>query len=157
MAEVKLTGLDSAEIPRYTYDDKNQSSRVTIVAGDLNGITDSIKAGLKDLKIDIAPQEKSAAIEIPVIIKEAQIIEVPVIIKELEIKEIEKQVIVQQEVLKIVEIEKPVVVKEFEKIEVPVITVQKEVQIVYVDKLNFKLLFILQAITLALVVLSKYI
>lgn len=153
---MKLTGLDASEIPRYTYDDKNQSSRVTIVAGDLEGITDSIKAGLKDLKIDIAPQEKSQAIEIPVIIKEVQIVEVPTIVKEIEIKEIEKQVLVQQEVLKVIEIEKPVVVKEFEKIEVPVITVQKEVQIVYVDKLNVKLLYIMQAITLGLIVLSKF-
>lgn len=155
---MKLTGLDAAELPRYTYDEVNNSNRVTIVAGDLNGITDSIKAGLKDLKIDISPQENNAAIqiqriEVPVIVEKVQIVEVPVIVKEIEIKEIEKQVVVY----KVIEVEKPVVVTQFEKIEVPVVTVQKEVQIVYVDKLNYKLLFVLQALTLALVVLSKYI
>ena len=155
---MKLTGLDSAEIPRYTYDEKNNSNRVTIVAGDLNGITDSIKAGLKDLNINIAPQENNAAIqiqriEVPVIVEKVQIVEVPVIVKEIEIKEIEKQVVVY----KVIEIEKPVIVTQFEKIEVPVVTGQKDVQIVYVDKLNYKLLFIMQLITLGLLVVSKYI
>ena len=156
MADLKLTGLDSKEIPRYTYDEGNQSNRVTIVAGDLNGITDSIKEGLKDLKIDILPQKESNTIEIPVIVKEIQIVEIPVIVKELEIREVIKTIVLQpQEILKIVEIEKPIIVKEFERIEVPVI--QKEVQIVYVDKMNYTLLFVLQAVTLGLIVLSKYI
>ena len=38
MIEVKLTGLDSNQIPRYTYDETNNSMRVTVVAGELPNI-----------------------------------------------------------------------------------------------------------------------
>lgn len=153
----KLTGLDSSQIPRYTFDEENNATRV-VIAGDFN-IGEAIKENLKNLKIE-APIQSSNNIEqisIPVIVKELEIkeIEKPVIVKELEIKEVEKIVVVQQ--LEIKEVEKPIIVTEYKTVEVPVIVKEKEVQVIYMDKFNYKLLFIIQLLTLGLIVVSKFI
>lgn len=123
-------------------------------------------------------------VEVPVIVKEVEKIEVPVITQELEIiklpypvketvierieipvpiiekqvqlMEVEKPIYIEQ--VKVIEIEKPVMVKEvqLQRVEVPVVIKEKEIQVVYQDKLNYKLLFALQTLTLALIVLSKF-
>jgi hypothetical protein len=209
---IKLTGLDSKEIPRYTYDEDKNAQRVVLV-GDF-GIAESIKESLKDLKIDLptpqihdthrAPEivEKYIpgpvqTIEVPVIVRETQFKDVPVIIKETEYKEISVPTIVKetefrdvpvliketeirtievptiikeieykeisvpviQTEVRVIEVEKPIIQKELEiqRVEVPVIVREKEIQLVYVDKLNYKLLFIFQALTFGLIVLSKFI
>lgn len=141
---MKLTNLDSKEIPRYTYDEDSNANRVTIV--DI-GIANAIKEQLKDLKLDISvPNE-------PLIIKEIEFRDVPVIVKEIEYREIQVPVIVTE--IKVVEIEKPVIQEKIVRVEIPVVT--KEIQTIYVDKLNYKLLFIFQLITLGLLVVSKFI
>ncbi len=140
MSEVKLTSLDSNQIPRYSYSEDNRAIRVEVVNGQMNYQ---------------APVQKNEV--------RVETIEVPVIIKELEIKEIEKQVIVQNlqiiripEYIKEIEyreIEKPVYITEIKTVEIPLIVKEKE--IVFVDKINYKIVFVMQAITLALIVLTR--
>ena len=154
---MKLTGLDSQQIPRYTFDEENNAVRV-VLAGDF-GIAEAIKDNLKDIKVDITQQNDPKSIEVRVDNTPGPIqkIEVPGIIKETEIKEIQVPQIVLQKEVEIITIEKPIVVTEYKEIQVPIIVKEKEVQVVYVDKLNYKLLFIFQALTFGLIVLSKFI
>lgn len=155
---MKLTGLDSNEIPRYTYDEEQNASRVTLV-GDF-GIAKSIKESLKNLKIDV--NASSVNKTEPIIVKEYlpgevrfEQIQVPVIVKEIEYREIQVPVI--QHEVRVIEIEKPIIQKEIITVEVPVIIKEKELQMVYVDRLNYKMLFILQLLTFGLIIISKFI
>lgn len=152
MSDIKLTALDSNEIPRYTYDEARQAIRVVISDVELGDIGKYIQESLKDFKVEI-PQEIKATQ--PIIIKETEFRDLPVIVREIEYKEIPFPVI--QTEVKIIEIEKPIIQKELEirTIEVPIIVKEKE--IVYVDRLNHKVLFVLQALTLGLILLSKFI
>jgi hypothetical protein len=151
---MKLTSLDSKEIPRYTYDEDQNANRVTLV-GDF-GIAEAIKEQMKDLKLEISPEVKSVYTT-PITETRFEQIQVPVIVKEIEYREIKVPVI--QTELKVVEIEKPIIQKEVEiqRIEVPIIVREKEIQTVYVDRMNYKMVYIMQAITLALIVLSKFV
>jgi len=152
MDDRKLTGLDASQVPRYTFDENKSATRVVVVGGEMPQFN-------VDAKFAPPVEKEIKTIEIPVIIKEQILekIEIPVIIKETEIREVHIPNYLTFEKLQIVEVEKPIVVKEFERIEVPVIVTQKEVQIVHVDKLNYKLLFIMQIITFGLILLSKFI
>ena len=139
MRELKLTTIDSNQIPRYTYSENDNAQRVVIV-------------GAAPV-MNITSESQPSRIEyIPVTTVEK--IEVPVIVKELEIKTIEIPVLTIQKEVQIVELEKTIVVTEYKTIEVPVIVREKE--IVYLDRLNYKMVFIMQAITLALILLSKF-
>lgn len=155
---MKLTELDAKEVPRYTFDEQQNASRVVIVGGDF-GIAEGIKDSLKDLKVEIAPtsERNVQTIEIPKIItaETVKIVEIPTIVKELEVKTIEIPVITVEKSVQVIEVEKPVVVTEYKTVEVPVVVKEKE--IVYVENLNFKLLFVLQALTFGLIILSKFI
>jgi hypothetical protein len=101
--------LDPGQIKVKTFNEENDSVRVTIIEG---GDFIRIPEAIVERKVQI---EK---------------IEVPVIIKELEIKEISKDVIVQKvifekipEIIREVQIEKievPIVITEYEKINIPV-------------------------------------
>lgn len=144
---VKLTGLDSNQIPRYTYDEKNQSIRVTVVAGEIP----EIKVAPVEKKEERAVETRTEYITVPTVER----IEVPVIIKETDVKVVEVPVLIVEKQVQVIEVEKPIIVTEYKTIEVPVIVKEKEIQIVHVDKINYKLLFIVQAITLALLVVSK--
>lgn len=158
---MKLTALDSKEIPRYTYDEENNAQRVTIVDF---GIAEAIKEQLKDLKIELPVQQPLATMRMPepIIVKEYlpgevrfEQIQVPIIVKEIEYREIQVPVI--QHEVRVIEIEKPIIQKEIVTVEVPVIVKQIELQMVYVDRLNYKMLFILQLLTFGLIVISKFI
>lgn len=151
--EVKLTGLDGAQIPRYVYNEDTNSIRVEVVNGeDPFSITRNI-----NVVPSSTPVIEQKFTEVPVIVKEVQLerVEVPVIVREVQIERIEVPVITVQKEVQIVQIEKPIIVTEYKEIQVPVIQVQKE--IVYVDKINYKFLYIMQGITLALIILSKFI
>lgn len=164
MNELKLTSLDSNQIPRYSYDEENQAIRVSIV-NDSTGFQDYVKKNypleyqaiseraLKNPQYITVPTVEK--IEIPVIIKEIELktVEIPVITVQKEILVVEKQVIVKETDIQI--IEKPVFITEYKIVETQVIVREKE--IVYVEKLNMKMFFIMQTITLALIVLSKFI
>jgi len=124
MKNNNLTQLDTDQIHKRKFDDNLDADRVVLVGGDniritvdTDQITNSIKDGLKNIKID----QKESNI---------QIIEKNVFIPQIEIREIEKQVIVKEieyrtievikyiEVPKIIEYEKPIVVQEIKTIEV---------------------------------------
>lgn len=147
MSEVKLTGLDSNQIPRYTYDEGNQSIRVTVVAGEV-----------PEIKVSPVEKKEERVVEsrieyIPV--TTVKTVEVPTIVREIEVKTVEIPVIVKEQEVKVIEIEKSIIVTEYKTIEVPIIVKEKEIQVVQVDKINYKLLFIVQLITLGLLVVSK--
>lgn len=149
--EVKLTGLDGSQIPRYVYNEDTNSIRVEVVNGeDPFSISRNI-----NVVPSATPVIEQKFTEVPVIVKEIQTIEVPVIVREIQIERIEIPVLTIQKEVQIVQIEKPIIVTEYKEIQVPVIQIQKE--IVYVDKINYRFLYIMQGITLALIILSKFI
>jgi hypothetical protein len=136
MKNVRISQLEQPLLDRMSFDDENDSWRVTLVSGgnievkaDAVEIGRQIKEGLQDIKIDF-PENKSEVIKVPEIIKELSIerVEIPVIVKEIEIKEIEKQVIVKE--LEVREIEKPIIVTEYKTIEIPIIVTKIEDKIV---------------------------
>lgn len=143
---MKLTQLDSAEIPRYTYNEDNRAIRVEVINGkEPFGIAAKVPEG----HLNIVEHH------IPIIETKIERIEVPVIVKELEIKEIEKQVIIKEQEINIIKVPEYITKIEYKTIEVPIVIKEKE--IVYIDKINFKMLFIAQAITLGLIIASKLI
>jgi hypothetical protein len=148
--EVKLTQLDAKDIPRYSYDEKHRANRVVIV-GENYIPPEKMEAATKIEYITVKEYEQ---IQIPVIVKEYQTIEVPTTIFLPQIVEIEK--INNVFITEYKEIEKTVIVKEFEVITVEKPIIQIQEKIVYVDRLNMKMLYIMQGITLALILLSKF-
>lgn len=144
---MKLTDLDTQQITRYSYDEANRAMRIVNVGA------------ASEIHSPIATQNgtKIERIEVPVIVKELQIerFETQVIVKEIEYREIEKPVYIKE--VQVLEVQVPVVVKEtkIERVEIPV--VHKEVQIIQVDKINYKMLMAIQAITLVLIVISRFI
>lgn len=110
---MKRSDLDQYQMDNRTFDDEKDAWRVSIVDG-ITLTADSINL----------PEQK--VIEVPVIVKEAEIhqINVPVIVKEVQIERVEVPVVVKETVyvdklvvvpeIKIVEIEKPVIIKEIE-------------------------------------------
>lgn len=166
---VKLTQLDSKDIPRYSYDEDNRAMRVIMINNESpvpsNSPLSQTPIGSNFKLPDGAQYEalkqhflslpaprietRIERVEVPVIVKEIEIVEVQKIITEY--KEIEKIIVVPEYITK--EVEKLVTVTEYKTINVPQI-VEK---IVYVDRVNYKWLFIAQAITLGLIVLSKFI
>ena len=122
-----ISNLDVAQMQKYSFDEANDAQRVVLVGGE--GMTFNFD------KIDM---------KMPEVLKET------CIVKELEIKEIEKPIIVLQEVLK--EVQVPVIVKEvqiveiekiiekivYKEITIPVVT--KEIQIVEVPKFLDKII-----------------
>lgn len=108
----KYSTLDIGQIKTYSFDEDNDAQRVVIVGSE--GLTFNFD------KVDLKMPE----------VQQSQ-----VVVKELEIKEIEKQVIVPFETVKIVEV--PTIVKEVQVIEVEKVIekiVYKEVQIPVVTK-----------------------
>lgn len=161
MSEVKITQLDAKEIPRYTYDEKSNAQRV-IVINEFQGYQNNAVYGPNERILNAqnyqAPVEKIIetrveTVQVPVIVHETKIerIEVPVYITEY--KEIEKTIIVPE--VNIIRIPEYITKIEYKEIQVPVVIKEKE--IVYVDCINFKMLYIFQAITLGLIVLAKLI
>lgn len=154
----QMTSLDTNQLPRYTYDEEYNAQRVIIVGGeDLSPFKESgvnsLPGQKNEARIEYIPVTTVEKIEIPTIIKEIEVrtIEIPIIVVETKILEIEKRIIVTE----YKEIQVPVIVKEYKEIEVPIIHTQEK--IVYVDRTNYKLLYLMQGITLALIVLSKFI
>lgn len=120
--------LDPHQVTLQEHDAHSDAKRVVIVGA--SGIAESIKEGLKDLKIDIAPaapQVTQALVPQIITVPEYKIIEVPttVVIKEIEYRELEKPVIVPE--IRVIEVEKPVFIKEIEyrEIEKQVIVYEK--------------------------------
>lgn len=120
--------LDPHQVTLQEHDAHSDAKRVVIVGA--SGIAESIKEGLKDLKIDIAPaapQVTQALAPQIITVPEYKIIEVPttVVIKEIEYRELEKPVIVPE--IRVIEVEKPVFIKEIEyrEIEKQVIVYEK--------------------------------
>lgn len=158
MSEVKLTQLDAKDIPRYTYNEENRAQRVYIVNESMANSPEARSSFSQAMENIQAPvQEKIETrvekIEVPVIITETRIekIEVPVYITEY--KEIEKIVIVPE--VNIIRIPEYITKTEYKEIQVPVVVEKKE--IVYIDKFNYKMFIMLQAITLAIIIASKLI
>lgn len=148
-----ISNVDNNQVARLTYDENSQAQRV-IITGDF-GISEAVKDALKDVKIEASTQIDPITIQGPeriIIQKEYEKIEIPVIVKEYE--KIEVPVHLIQTEYEIQTIETPVYITKYEKIEVPVVIREKE--IVYVDKFNMKMFYIMQAITLALIVLAKF-
>lgn len=122
-----ISHFDPNQISHLTFDDSRDAMRVTLVDG-LKVTADSIN--FPEMKF---PEQK--VIEIPVIVKEAEIhqINVPVIIKEIQVievpkiiteyKTIEVPVVIRE--VQVVEIEKPVIVKEIQVIEKLIPTMPK--------------------------------
>jgi len=126
MKNKKLSQLDNQQINKHMFDEEHDAQRVIIVSGevpdlrvdvDAKSITDAIQKGLEGFKINSEEPKWLATmkpgierIEVPVIVKETVIekIEIPVIVKEIEYKEIKVPV----ETIRYVEIEKPVILKE---------------------------------------------
>lgn len=151
----KLTDLDANQLDQYAFDEKHQAYRMVIVnEGAIPEIKLSEQSSIIGGAAMLNQEIRIERIEVPQIVKETEIqqVEKQVIVKELEIKEIEKQVIVKEVQIERVEI--PVIQVEYKTVEVPVI--QKEVQIVQVEKHN-KALYIAQAITLLIILISKFV
>ena len=149
---LRLPQIDSSEVPRYTFDESNNSVRVTIVAGDrpnlgeINGSSSPnitqyipvVETKIERIEIPVV-ETRIERIEVPTIITEVKVVEIPVVVKEIEYREIEKHVYIT----------------EFK--EIKVVEIVREKDLVYVDKFNYKALYITQAITLGLLVLSHFI
>lgn len=119
MKNTKLTQLDHNQLSKHMFDEDNDAQRVVVVAGsvpdvkvdvDATSITNAIQKGLEGFKVEQSSSIKIERFEVPVIVKETVIekVEVPVIIKEIEYREVK----VPYEVIKTIEIEKPIIVKE---------------------------------------------
>jgi hypothetical protein len=121
MKNTNLSLLDSEQMTRQEHDITYDAKRVVIVGDTGKQIAESIKDGLKDLKIDLPKEERQEKI---VYIPEPKIIEVPVIVKEIDIREIEKPIIITE--VKIVEIEKPIIVPEIKVVEIEKQVIVKE-------------------------------
>ena len=128
MLDVLMSQKDNAQINRYEHDDDLCAKRVVVVGGgeismniDASSITNAVKEGLKDIKIEAIelkemscnckpevqivekqvfipsePQVIHIKESIPVVSSVVQIVEVPVIVKEVEIKVVEVPVIVKE-------------------------------------------------------------
>lgn len=140
---ITLTSLDASQIPKYTYDEETRSVRVSIVNSDAMSNLPKVYNNT-DIK----------TIEVPVIIKEFQEIEKQVIVKEQEIKVITVPEVIRE--IEYREIEKPIIIEKIQivKVEVPVIT--KEIQVIEKDIINYKYLFLMQVVTLGLIVISHF-
>jgi len=120
MADKRLSDYDGDQIVRYTYDEGANAQRVTLVGMDSLVIEpkldmEALTTAIKDIKIE-APVYQQASSSVP----EIKVIEVPKIVIEPKIIEIEKPVVVTQEVVRIEKIEVPtvvekIVIKEIEK------------------------------------------
>lgn len=128
---------DNDQIVKYEHDDDLCAKRVIIVGGDFkmdidpSQITDAIKEGLKDIKLEAQPSVQSSEsiriekidVPFPIIEKDIQVIHVketvPVITTEIKIVEIEKPIIQE----KVVTVEKPIFIiqPKIEQIQVPTI------------------------------------
>lgn len=115
MKNDNLSLLDNDQIIKREHDQDHDAKRVVIVGGDGKQIADSIKEGLKDLKIEI-PASNQEVQEKVVYIPEPRVLEIPTIVKQIEIREIEKPVVMTE--VKIVEVERPIIVPEVRIIEV---------------------------------------
>jgi hypothetical protein len=143
---LQLPHIDSSEVPRYTFDEANNSIRVTVVSGEMPNIT-ILPPG------DIRPVYEPQIQYIPVVETKIERIEIPKIVTETVVQKIDVPVIVKE--IEYREIEKPVYITEFK--EIKVIEIVREKDLVYVDKFSYKTLYIMQAITLGLLVLSHFI
>lgn len=122
MKNNNLTLLDNDQLIRAEHDQDHDAKRVIIVGGDAAQIAQSVKEGLKDLKMDFTlSDEQIAALRpapAPVVSMQPEIqfrtIEVPVIVKEIEYRTIEVPVTIKETEIKVIEIEKQVIVKEIE-------------------------------------------
>lgn len=150
MKNQNVSLLDSDQMARAEHDCKSDAKRVIIVGS--SDIAESIKAGLKDIKIDVqpmqAPTSQAQIITIPSA-PEIKVIEVPttVVIKEIEYREIEKPVFITE--VKMVEIEKPIFIKEFEIKEI-----EKQVIIREYQAMPSSIKYLLLAQTIALFIIS---
>ncbi len=154
---IKLTQLDANQIPRYSYDEENRAVRVSIVNGtsDFQAPVQKIQqAGASRIEYITVPTVER--IEVPVIIKELELktIEIPVISVKTEVQIVEVPFYIREIEYKTIEIEKPVYITEIKTVEIPLIVKEKE--LVFVDKVNYKMFLIFHAITLGLIVLSKF-
>lgn len=140
--DIKRSHLDPYEMDDRTFDEKNDSWRVSVV----DGITLNAESiNLPEIKF---PEQKT--IEIPVVVKQLEIqqINVPVIIKELQIVEVEK--LVHQVEYKTIEV--PVVIREVQVVEIEKPVIVKEIEIKVVEKTipvipnYFKVCMIIQTI-----------
>lgn len=155
MSEVKLTQLDAKDIPRYTYDEAYNANRVVIVGNISPRGVEALNPNNLPGGINIIETTKliTEYIEVPTIIKELEVkvLEIPFIVYDTKIVEVEKII----HTVEYKEIEKSVIVTEYKEVRVPVIV--KEQEIVYIDRINFKMLMIMQGITLALILFSRFI
>lgn len=121
-----LTNLDSDQIQKHVFNEKDDSFRVTLVGGekldisiDSDKIVQAIKDGISKLEFKYIPNEQQELVKqteiqtiyLPQIIEKKIFTEIEklVYIPQLEIKEIEKQVIVQQIEYKIIEVPKIII------------------------------------------------
>lgn len=129
----ELTNLDNSQIMRYSYDEKNQASRVIITNSDFG---DAIKEAFSKIefpKIEyvspttLTPSEQSVQtiyvdkiikevqpviIERNVFVPQIQVIEKPLVVKDIQIVKVPEYITIHKTEV----IEKPIIIKEYEKI-----------------------------------------
>lgn len=155
MADFKLSTRDWQQTLNYSHDEQNNATRVNVIAAD--GLTESIKEGLKDLKVEVKPMSndiKLQIIEVPKIITETkvEIVEVPKIITKTEYEVIENTVVVKE--FEIREVEKIVYIPEIKYVD-KIISLEKETKIEDNKKLSNYIL-IIQTILMGLIALKLF-
>jgi hypothetical protein len=135
---LEITTLDPSQIARRVHSEKNDATRVEIVAGpdvtlnvNTEQITEAVKAGLQDLKIEVKYNKQEVSKE-QVIVKEVQIVEVQKLLTQYEIQKIEVPVIVKE--IEYREIEKPVYITEIKTIEIEKQVFLPQIKIIEIEK-----------------------
>ena len=155
-----ITELDLNQMLKRTLDEANDAQRVVVVSQDIENnkeaLTEAVREGVKDIKIDIPVQPEIKVIEVPVIVKEIEKIEIPVLQREVIHQVVEKPVIVKELEIKVIEVEKIVVKTDVQVIEKPVVIKEIEIKEVKVSDSKAVLgLLILNAILLIAMIITK--
>ncbi len=126
----KITNLDNDQITRYSYDEENQASRVTVVGIDIGNAIKEAFSKIELPKLDYQiPQIKETSdkiVYVDKIIKEAQpiiveknvfipqiqMIEKPIVVKDIQVVKVPEYITIHKTEV----IEKPIIIKEYEKI-----------------------------------------
>lgn len=154
MKNNNLSSLDVSQMNQRMFDESNDAQRVIVVGQDINidtdKITDAVKEGLKDIKINV--EQNKDMVSAPIMETKIEKIEVPQIIKEIQIERIEVPIVTTR----IERVEIPIIVPTIEIIEKPIIIKEIEIrEIATKETIYLRAAVIAQALIL-LVLLLKH-